>query len=65
MRHRPLTTVPRTAAELGVTQPTAAAALRQLEQLGIMHGVTGRQRDRLFAYREYVDILNEAPRLED
>ena len=30
-----------------------------------MHGVTGRQRDRLFAYREYVDILNEAPRLED
>jgi hypothetical protein len=36
-----------------------AAAIEHLQRLGILHEITGRQRHRLFAYRGYMDILNE------
>ena len=41
------------------TQPTVAGAVNQLVQLGIMKEVTGKQRDRVFAYDKYLAILSE------
>lgn len=43
----------------GLTAPTVNAALADLERLGIVEEVTGRRRSRVFAYRDYLDILNE------
>jgi hypothetical protein len=37
--------------------------VRTLEQLGIVNEVTGRGRDRIYAYEEYLAILNEGTEL--
>lgn len=44
---------------LGITFPTAAAAVEHLQSLHIVREITGRQRDRRFAYSAYLKILNE------
>ncbi len=48
-----------TAENTGSTFPTVSAAIDHMQQLDILHEITGRQRHRLFAYRGYLDILNE------
>jgi Fic family protein len=50
--------VPETAAALNSSKPTVARALGELVELGIAHEVTGRPRNRVYMYKEYVDILN-------
>lgn len=47
------------AAQTKLTPPTVNAALAELERLGVVEEVTGRKRDRVFAYRDYIKILNE------
>jgi hypothetical protein len=39
--------------------PTANAAIFQLVRLGIVEGITGRQRSRVYAYKDYLRILGE------
>ncbi len=49
-----------TACELiGVTRPTASKAIEMLRQAGVLVETTGRQRDRIYAYRDYLDVLAE------
>jgi len=43
----------------GALVPTGAVTQRALEGLGIVREITGRQRNRVFAYGRYLDILNE------
>lgn len=43
----------------GLSAPTVNAALADLERLGIVEEVTGRQRGRVFGYRHYITILGE------
>jgi Fic family protein len=45
---------------LGVSQPTASALVSALGDLGILTEITGRRRNRLFAYQEYLDLFPEA-----
>ena len=59
LRERPVTTINLLAARTGLTYPTAARAVASLGGLGIVDEITGRRRDRVFAYRRYLDILNE------
>jgi Fic family protein len=59
MRKKPLFSINRCAEELKLTAPTVASALKHLESLGMIQEVTGRRRDRLFVYSEYLSILNE------
>ena len=59
LRRRPLLRISSAAAELRLTSPTVAAALEHLVAFGIVREITGRQRDRLFAYHPYLAILNE------
>jgi Fic family protein len=47
---------------LRVSQPTASALLNALEEVGILHERTGRQRYRVFGYREYLDLFPGAAR---
>lgn len=44
---------------LGVSKPTAIKAVSQLTDLGILKEMTGRERDRRFVYKDYVDVLSE------
>ena len=51
---------PTSAAEtLGLSAPPVYAAVRRLEQAGILREVTGRQRGKLYVYDEYLMRLNE------
>jgi Fic family protein len=59
MQNQPVISSPRLVAELGLSKPTVNAALAQLTQLGIVKEITGAARGRVFAYTEYLRILNE------
>jgi Fic family protein len=50
---------PRVAEDLGLTEPPVYAAIGRLEEIGILREVTGRQRGKLYAYDEYLGLLNE------
>jgi len=45
---------------LGVSQPTADALIRDLVGIGVLRERTGRKRNRVFAYQEYVDLFPDA-----
>jgi Fic family protein len=53
----PVLTVPRAAEVLGMTAPTARKAIELLAALKVLRETTGRQRDRVYAYHEYLRIL--------
>ena len=53
----PVVTVPRASELLGVTAPPARKAVELLEELGVLGEVTGKQRGRVYAYREYLQTL--------
>jgi Fic family protein len=44
---------------LGTTFPTASAAIRLLEELGIVAELTGQKKNRIYSYQAYVDLLSE------
>ena len=58
-RARPLATLPALTEQTGASYPTVARAVEALENLGIVREITGRKRERVFAYTRYLDILNE------
>lgn len=59
LKTRPLTTVQEVCRKSGLSFPAAAAAIDLLVELGIARELTGKRRDRVFAYNEYLAILNE------
>ncbi len=59
MRRHPLLSPARAGELLTMTPPTVNAALGRLEEMGLVREVTGRKWGRLFAYDEYLGILNE------
>lgn len=50
--------IPETAADCGTTKPTATRALQDLEKLGIAREITGKPKNRIYVYEQYLDILN-------
>ncbi|MBK8189289.1 MAG: Fic family protein [Vampirovibrionales bacterium] len=59
LQEHPILTIQWVSDKLGITHTTAAAAFQNLMTLGIVEEITGRRRSRLFAYREYLEILSE------
>jgi Fic family protein len=59
LRQRPLGTLPDLAARTGTSYPTAARAVESLQELGIVREISGRRRQRVFAYQAYLDIFSE------
>jgi Fic family protein len=43
----------------GLTMPTVNSALEQLQTLGIVEEITGKRRGRVFAYRQYLSVLQD------
>ena len=59
LRRKPLLSIQAAVQDLGLSAPTVGAAFSHLTGLGIVREVTGKRRDRLFAYTDYVAILAE------
>jgi Fic family protein len=59
LRSRPVTTVQDASARSGLSFPAAASALERLIELGIAREMTGKRRNRVFAYDRYLAILSE------
>lgn len=55
----PRFTIERVCQQLGITFPTATAAVSLLEGLGIVTELTGRKKNRNYAYRVYINLLSE------
>jgi len=58
-RQRPLSTIQRLAQETKLAVPTVIRALETLQRLEIVREITGRRRNRVFAYDQYITALNE------
>ncbi|ROR02915.1 Fic family protein [Desulfosoma caldarium] len=56
---RPLVTVNEVCRRAGLSFPAAAKAIATLQRLGIVQEITGRRRNRAFAYQDYLKILSE------
>ena len=56
---RPLLTLNETCKRVGLTFPAVAKGMETLAKLGIAREITGRKRNRVFAYDRYLAILNE------
>jgi len=59
LQKHPLSTIRRAAEELRLSLPTVTTALGHLGRLGIVEEATGRPRDRLFVYREYLSLISQ------
>ena len=55
----PIVSIADAAEKLNFSFPTVSKCVDQLEKLGILKEITGRRRNRLFAYQAYLDILSE------
>lgn len=53
----PRFTIEQARQKLGTTFPTATAAVKLLEDLGLLSELTGQKKNRLFSYAAYVDLL--------
>ena len=61
LQRHPVQTVRAVAAATELSVPTVNSVMTKLEAAGIVREVTGKQRDRIFVYGEYLDILEEGP----
>jgi len=55
----PLVTMPMAMKLLKTTKPTASKAIDTLCQAGVLHEITGKRRDRIYAYQAYLKMLAE------
>jgi Fic family protein len=62
---QPMITVKRAMRLLDTTRPTAAKSVNTLVDAGVLEETSGRKRDRVFAYEEYLRLLGQGTELED
>ena len=53
----PMVTLGKAMELVSATKPTAGKAIDALIQAGILNEITGRKRDRVYAYRTYLNVL--------
>ena len=59
LQSKPILSVPSAVDALNLTAPTVRKSVGHLMDLGLVRETTGKQRDRLFVYSGYLDILNQ------
>jgi Fic family protein len=59
----PRFTVERARQQLNTTFPTANAAVRVLEDRGIVSEMTGQKKNRSYSYQAYIDLLADLPKM--
>jgi Fic family protein len=55
----PMVTLARAIELLNTTKPTASKAIDALMKVGVLREITGKQRDRIYAYHEYLQLLTK------
>lgn len=55
---QPIITLAKVMEILNTTKPTASKAIDSLQQAGVLREITGKQRDRVYAYDRYLAVLN-------
>jgi len=60
---QPMVTVKRATRLLATTRPTAAKAIDALVDAGVLSETSGRKRDRVFAYANYLELLGQGTEL--
>ncbi len=56
---RPLQSIKAMVNELEISYPAVSKSVEALEKMGIVREVTGRQRNKVYAYQAFLDILNK------
>ncbi len=64
LKTRPILSLPAARNITGLSFPAVSSAMDLLVELGIARELTGKRRDRLFAYDRYLEILSEGTELE-
>jgi len=59
MQTNPYVRIRTAAKSLKLTVPTVTSSLNHLVRLGIVKEVSGKHRDRLFAYARYINMVSE------
>ena len=59
LQRRPILSISDATQQLAITRPTINAVFQKMQELGVLKETTGRQRDRLYVYDAYVQLLNE------
>lgn len=59
LQRKPFLRIPAAVESLGLSTPTVTTALKELERLGIVQEITQRNRDRVFAYKQYILLLEQ------
>jgi Fic family protein len=59
LKKLPQVTVLFLASELGMAAPTARSSLNRLVQIGILKEISGKKRDKIYVYQNYLKILEE------
>lgn len=59
LKKLPQVSVPVLVQELNMSAPTARSALKALETIGILTEISGKQRDKVYVYKNYLSILEE------
>ena len=59
LQRKPILSALSGAKETGLTRQTVLTALKQLQKIKIVRELTGKERDRLFVYDDYLKILSE------
>ncbi len=57
LKKLPQLSVPLLAQDLKMTAPTARVSLNHLATLGIVKEISGKKRDKVYIYKQYLDIL--------
>jgi Fic family protein len=57
LQRQPLISVGKASQELGLSVPTVTSSLKHLEKLRVVQEITGRKSGRLYAYAEYLGLL--------
>jgi Fic family protein len=59
LKELPQTSVPLLASDLGISAPTARSALNKMTSIGILKEISGKERDKIYVYDNYLKILEE------
>jgi Fic family protein len=59
MQRYPIATTTSIKASCNLSLPTISRSLTVLESLGIVKEITGKDRYKIFTYRQYLDLLNK------
>lgn len=63
MKERPITTLQEVSERTGLSFPAASSGMKVLERQGVARELTGKKRNRVFGYEQYLAILGEGMEL--